>query len=640
MRPRVLKLRSRFVLSVAAGVLAIGAAMGVISFHEGRAALLEAKSAELAMMAGHQAARVALRLTRVADRPLVAATALELTPKPSLEHLRELVERIMAKAPEVFGMAVAFAPNSYDPAVRLHSPYFFRGPNGIETSNLNSADYDYPNQDWYKIPALLKRPVWSEPYFDEGGGNVLMSTFSAPLMQGGQVGGVVTADVSLQSLERQVADLTVGRNGFAFVISASGRFLAAPKAQWVMRETIFSLAEGAGRDDLRALGKKMIGGQRGLVRVKSFLDGRDVWLAYAPVEGAGWSFGVVIPEDDVMAPVWELAKRQAMTVFGGLAAMLLVVWLLVLGLTSPLRRLSAAAAHLAEGDLATTVDDVRPGDEIGDLAESFNRMVADLRRHVEELTATTAIKERIQSELDTAYQIQQSILPRTYPAFPQRPEMDLFAKTIPAREVGGDFYDFFMLSPDTVGLVVGDVSGKGVPAALFMTVARTLIKNAAAHYSRPADVLAEVNAQIMPENEMCMFVTVFYGIYAISTGELVYTCAGHPAPMMRRADGTVSRMEQIPGMAVGFFEGIELEQCTITLEPGDSMLVFTDGLDESIDIDGKMFGMQRALDWYAQVGSDLDAPAMIDSLIECHGQYTAGTEKFDDLTMLFLRRKF
>ncbi|MCA1905919.1 MAG: PP2C family protein-serine/threonine phosphatase, partial [Desulfarculus sp.] len=322
----------------------------------------------------------------------------------------------------------------------------------------------------------------------------------------------------------------------------------------------------------------------------------------------------------------------------GMITLILVVFGLVVGLTRPLERVLKASRRLAQGDLTTQVSDVPPGDEIGDLAATFNNMVRELNRYVTELTATTKEKARIQSELDLARQIQQSVLPRIYPPFPDRMEFDLFARTLPAREVGGDFYDFFFVDKDHLGLVVADVSGKGVPAALFMTVARTLIKNSGIHHADPVRALSEVNAEIVPDNEMCMFVTVFYGVYELSTGILRFVSAGHPAPLLRRADGSTTQLPKLRGMALGIMDDLDLEVGEVRLEVGDSLLAFTDGLDEAVNHQDEMFGIERASQWLSRTQPD-SAPVLLDGLIDYWKQFTGDLDQFDDLTLLTFRRR-
>lgn len=638
LRPHWLRLRTRFTVFVLAGVGLISLAMALLTYHGSREALLAARQEHLMAFARSQASELARSLGQVSGTARNLSTSLEVWHPANSDEALAMLRHQLKEAPKVYGMALAYTPFAFDARKRFYAPYIYRSPQGLKELNLDSPTYDYLAQDWFLIPNQLQSPNWAEPYFDEGGGEVLMTTYSAPMVKGGQVLGVATADVDLERLGREVASLAVGQRGYAFLLTKQGTFLAAPEESWVMRETFFSLAEALDRPDMRVLGQRMVRGSSGLVRVTDWRNGRPAWLAFVPVPGPGWSLGVMAPEDEVLAPVVSLARQQVLWALAGLAALVLVVWLMVVRLTEPLNRLVAGARRLAGGDLATHVDDVRPGDEVGDLAQSFNLMVSDLNRYVQELTTTTKAKERIESELDLARQIQQSVLPRTYPPFPDRSEFDLFARSLPAREVGGDFYDFFFIDPDHLGLVMADVSGKGVPAALFMTVARTLIKTAAQHHPEPRKAINEVNAQIIPDNEMCMFVTVFYGVYGIKTGLLRYVSAGHPAPWLRRAGGQVEQLPRPHGLALGIMDDLTLELGRVTLEEGDTLLVFTDGLDEAINQDNKMYGLERVGRWLAEAVPN-DAPQMLDNLIAHWREFTGPVEQHDDLTLLLFKRR-
>lgn len=636
LRPRRLRLRSRFMIFILTGVGLISALMAGISFFKSREALLEARQEQLFELVSSQAAELGRGLGRVSQVAEDLAATLEEIKPTNADSLRALIQRHLTNSKDIYGMAVAYSPYAFDPKRKLFAPYLHRTPKGVKAMDLSEGGYDYPRQDWFLCPAILGRPVWSQPYFDEGGGNILMSTYSVPMVVNGKVLGVVTCDEALDRLGREVSRMAVGQKGYAFLITKMGTFLAAPVKEWVMRESIFSLAEKMNSRKLRLLGKRMIKGTRGVVRIRDWRTGKYAWLAFTPVKGVGWSFGAMMPESEVLAPVWQLSKWQAYLAGAGVVALILVVWPLVMGLTRPLRRLAKGAQRLASGDLSTKVEDVRPGDEVGDLASAFNLMVDDLNRYVSELTETTAAKERIESELDLARQIQESILPRTYPAFPDRPEFDLFARTTPAREVGGDFYDFFFVDDTHLGMVVGDVSGKGVPAALFMTVSRTLIKNSALHQFDPVEVLNEVNAQIMPDNEMCMFVTVFYAVYDLETGRLNFANAGHPPPLLRRASGEVAQLPATGGTVLGVLPDMGITPGEVFLQKDDVLLIFTDGLDEAINQYKKMFTIERARQWLAEANI-AEAPDMLDNLTKFHQDFTGDVEQFDDLTLLLFR---
>ncbi|MCA1989712.1 MAG: SpoIIE family protein phosphatase [Desulfarculus sp.] len=637
-RKHWLRLRTRFTVVVLVGVGLVSLVMAGLTYLRSSEALLDARKAQLSALAESMANRVSRQLSEVSTPARVMGTTLEVLHPQSQAQAIGLLRRQVIDSRQVFGMAIAYAPYAFDKSLEFFAPYVHRSESGLRNLNLVNPAYAYTRQDWYLIPSLLMRPVWAEPYFDEGGGNILMTTYSSPMVRDGKLLGIATADLDLQNLGELVHGLLVGKEGYAFLLTHQGSFLAAPKPEWVMRETIFSLAEAQERPALRDLGHRMVRGGSGIERILD-LDGEGtVWLAFSPVKGPGWSLGVVATEDEVLAPIYALARQQMMWGVAGMITLILVVFGLVVGLTRPLQRVLNASRRLAQGDLTAQVSDVPPGDEIGDLAATFNNMVRELNRYVTELTATTKEKARIQSELDLARQIQQSVLPRIYPPFPDRMEFDLFARTLPAREVGGDFYDFFFVDKDHLGLVVADVSGKGVPAALFMTVTRTLIKNSSIHHPDPVCSLSEVNSEIVPDNEMCMFVTVFYGVYELSTGILRFVSAGHPSPLLRRADGSTEQLPKLRGMALGIMDDLNLEVGEVQLEIGDSLLAFTDGLDEAVNSQDEMFGIERAAQWLSRT-QPVSAPVLLDGLIDYWKQFTGDLDQFDDLTLLTFRRR-
>jgi len=636
-RPRRLGLRVRFIIFVLAGVGAVTGTMTWSNYHQARERAIAASQERLTNLVRLRAAQLSRLVAQVAQKPTDLAATLEVTPPADETELLRLLKRHLTAPPQVYGMAAAYEPQAFQPGRERFSPYVYRSSEGLKTKNLDSPQYNYPQAEWYLAPTTLKRSVWSEPYFDQGGADAVMTTVSVPFFRAGRVQGVVTADLVLDSLQQDVAGLTVGREGWAFLLSRKGTFLAAPQADWLLEESIFSLAQKRSRPELWLLGRRMTGGEAGVLRLSAWRGDRPVWLAFAPVEGTGWSFGAAAPESEIMAPVAKLTRQQVLHAGVGLAALVLVVLLLVIGLTRPLKRLTVSVDRLAGGDLSSQVEGIPPGDEVGELAANFNRMVGHLRRYVAELTETTAAKERLEGELALARQIQESILPRVYPPFAGHDEVDLVGRTIPARQVGGDFYDYFLPAPGRMGLVIGDVSGKGIPAALFMTVARTLIKTAASHHLDPAKVLEEANRQLLPDNDLCMFVTVIYGVYEPASGTLIFASAGHPAPLLRRAGGRVSQLDRPQGMALGVGERPGLEVGRVRLEVGDSLLFYTDGLNEGANAHNEMFGLERVKGWLAEA-EPAGAPAVLDSLLASLRGFTGETEQSDDVTLLWLHR--
>ncbi len=635
-RRHLLGLRGRFALFVVAGVAGVSLAMAALGYYVGRRHLMAARQQQLSALARSQALELARRLGRVAGPARDLAVTLERIDFPSPEVLIGLLKHTLSQNRRIYGMAVAFAPRAFRPDLKRFAPYVYRSPRGLKVVRLDTPAYDYPHQDWYLIPMLLRRPVWGEPYYDEGGGGVVMSTYSAPVIKGGRVVAVVTADVSLADLDREVRSLKVGRTGYGFVLTRWGTFLAAPRKQWVLRESIFSLAERLNLPGLRRLGRRMLRGGGGVVPIRDWLTGRESWLAFAPVREGGWTFGLVLTQREVLAPIRRLARRQILLAISSLLVLVVVVWVLVVGLTRPLQRLTASARAMAEGDLSVRVSGVRPGDEVGDLAEAFNTMGGRLTEYLARIKEEIAARQAVESEIKIARQIQESLLPRTFPPFPHRPEFSLFGHNLAAKEVAGDFYDFFFVDDDRLVLVIADVSGKGVPAALFMAVTRTLFRDVCVTEADPAAALGQVNRVLCQDNEANMFVTVFLAYYQVSTGRIVYANGGHNEVILVGPEGEARAFGQRGDVALGVLDEYTFTSRTAGVEPGETLVFYTDGVTEAPSPDGEMFGETRLMELISNLRSE-PVDVICRRIMDQVSDFQQGAQ-FDDITMMALRR--
>ncbi|OGR39857.1 MAG: hypothetical protein A2051_06665 [Desulfovibrionales bacterium GWA2_65_9] len=517
--------------------------------------------------------------------------------------------------------------------------------------------------DWYQIPRELREIVWSEPYFDEGGGNTLMATCSVPFYHGVRdtrhVAGIVTADVSLDWLKRLVASVQVLDTGYAWLITRNGTYVTHPAPGVAFNESIFSRAEESGDQDLRRIGQDMVRGGSKLVESRSLHTGKPGFLVYAPLPSTGWSLGVFSPRDELLADVNRLALVSAGLGGGGFLLLAGLVAAIARSITRPLRRLRRAAREVASGQLDAELPEVASRDEVYDLATAFAHMQESLKEHIRDLTAATASRERIQSELRIASEIQLGILPKTFPPLPGHTEFDLFASLTPAREVGGDFYDFFPCGPECFCFLVGDVSGKGVPAAFYMAVSRTLIKAVAesvagAGQRRGADrhnaqhgppprripdpghILARANNGLAEDNESCMFVTVFCAVLDYVTGEVHYASAGHNPPVLLRARAAPSYLPTHGDPVAGAMPGVEYATDTLRLAPGDALVLYTDGVTEAMNPAQELYGEARLAEKLAELG-DASVRATCQALAEDVHAFASGAEQSDDITMLVLR---
>jgi len=320
-----------------------------------------------------------------------------------------------------------------------------------------------------------------------------------------------------------------------------------------------------------------------------------------------------------------------------IAVVLMIIILLVVSwrITLPIKSLVTASEEIARGNLDYSIN-ISTGDEIEELGLSVNKMAIDLKDYISNLQAVTAEKERIGTELDVATKIQASMLPCLFPAFPHRSEFDIFASMHPAREVGGDFYDFFLIDDDTLGIVMADVSGKGVPAALFMVITKTLIKNNAQYGKSPKEVFEAVNNLLCENNDADMFVTAFLGYLDIPGGKVTYVNAGHNQPLIKRAGERFKKLESKPEFVLAGMEDVQYSQHEIELKTGDMLFLYTDGITEAVNKESKLFTDRRLLKSVNNV-SDIYLKEFTESIKQEIDNFADGTEQADDITMLVLR---
>ncbi|MDD3609542.1 MAG: SpoIIE family protein phosphatase [Halothiobacillaceae bacterium] len=372
--------------------------------------------------------------------------------------------------------------------------------------------------------------------------------------------------------------------------------------------------------------------------------GQERWLFHVSrFTPLGWVIVSAQPLAALEAPGDALALRQLLTnglilLVGLLLASVLVRWML-----RPFVTLAEHARALPEHDFVLPVaqqDRLRAlreryRDEAGQLADAFLRLEEALQQHLDSLTRTTAAKERIESELRIAHEIQMGILPKLYPAFPDRQEFDIFATLTPAREVGGDLYDFFFIDEHRFCFVIGDVSGKGVPAAFFMAVTKTLFKAVAEGEQTPGQWLTRVNRDLATDNEACMFVTLFCGVLDTRDGCIDYACAGHNPPLIHGKDSTLRWVDVPHQPAAGAMDGIEYQTCQLLLAQGERLVMYTDGITEAMNATGALYGEARLTSRLAHTPPG-DARALALALLEDVHTHEAGAEPADDLTLMVL----
>ncbi|HXV20180.1 MAG TPA: SpoIIE family protein phosphatase [Desulfuromonadales bacterium] len=635
--PRRFALRlAGFILSGTA--LIFLAALGY-NYYASRARALEELRKNTAVLTRVAADHIESVLSGAQKVPLALAEALKGRPFRE-EKLLNLIEGFVLSSPEVFGSTVAYAPYAFDPKKRYFAPYFMLKEGTLRFKWLGGEEFDYFTMDWYRLPRDRGEPLWTEPYYDIGGGDILMASYSVPVFRTREgertFMAVVTADISLEWLNRVMQKVQPVKGSYAFLVSKQGAFLTR-LGRYTSLDHLQQLpALAPGNTDLERAVRDILAAREGFVALERFLDEKPVWLYHVPLAALGWSMVVVIPEEEIFTGVNILSRYTLGIGAAGLTLLSLVIILISERISRPLRALTESVRQVAQGNLEVELPAITANDEIGVLTRSVDEMKKALKEYIGDLERTTAAKERIESELRIARTIQMSFLPRSFPPFPQREEIDLYAALEPAREVGGDFYDFFLLGEDRLFVAIGDVSDKGIAAALFMAVTKTLLKGIAAKEMEPTELLQRVNLELCQENDALMFATVFCGVLDLQTGVFCYTNAGHNPPLLRRRGEAPAWLELPPGLILGVFPEARYSPMKLQLTPGDSLLLYTDGITDALNLQEQAFSTERLL-LEAEGPPEESALAITQRILGRIHTYSAGADPADDMALLSLR---
>ncbi len=542
----------------------------------------------------------------------------------------DATRELVISNPSIIGSSVAFEPY-YFKGTRWFAPYTYidKETKEIRTIQMGSPDYDYPTLDWYRVPRLYDKPVWSEPYFDEGGGGRQMATYSLPLKDTtGTFFGILTSDISLSWLSDRLQSIAPYWDSHMMLISARGSFIVHPDRSLVLNTTIFDTAAESGDERALEIAQAMVNGKKGSSRFRG-ANNEDYYGIYGPLSN-GWSVLLVTSYVSVFRNLYAFNAMLIVLVLLGLLAMYFGCRNVVRRQTMPIVEFSQAAMTMAKGNFKARLPEVRTQDELQTLNKSMAYMQQSINEYITELKSTTASNERYESELNIAREIQMSMLPQN---FPVREDCDLYAMVQPAKEVGGDLYDFIEVG-DKLFFLVGDVSGKGVPAALFMAITRAAFRFIGALDLSMSEVVERVNNSLCDGNKNDMFVTLFAGCLNLITGELDYCNAGHNPILVIQPDGSASFLRAKPNLAAGLVVGFPYEEEHLRLAPGSRLLLYTDGVTEAERPDKKQFGEQALLSWAKHLSPGVSSNAAAMELYSHVRHYAAGAEQNDDITIM------
>jgi sigma-B regulation protein RsbU (phosphoserine phosphatase) len=580
-----------------------------------------------------------LRVNSLLDRVVIATDNFEWLPARHLntpDSMFAYSARILECNPDLNGCSISFEPDLFKEKGRYFSAYSYNNHGNIETEQEGNEQYEYFYFDWYQLAKLLDYPVWTEPFVDYNPEAVytqeVIASYCKPLKdKDGKYIGTISTDISLEWLSKTISEVKPYPHSYSIMIGAGGTYFVHPDSTKLFNETIFTPTLEKPDTALTALGHAMQRGETGMRQL--MFEGQDCYVFYKALGSTGWSVAIVCPESDIFGGYNRLYRIVIAIVILGLIVMLFVFSHIIGHELKPLHTLALQAETIASGQFDKTLPEDNRIDEIGSLNHTFSNMQHSLVNYIEEVKNTTAMKASIESELKVASDIQMGMIPRVFPPFPDRQDIDLYATMMPAKEVGGDLYDYF-LQNERLYFCIGDVSGKGIPASMFMAITRNLFRIIAQQNRAPWEVATQINAFLTKDNEQSMFVTMFIGMIDLRKGLMEFCNCGHNAPIL---DGKFLESKDT-NQPLGLWDSKAFVGEVIEDIRDKQLLLYTDGLNEAENKQQDRLGDDRLLE-LMQDSTHLSSEEVINKLKAAVINHRDGAEPNDDLTLLCMSIK-
>ena len=565
------------------------------------------------------------------------------------DYMQDVVRRMVSENPRIRSCGISFVDSYYPQKGRWFCPYALRNDSMlVETRLLGSADNDYLTNQWFQEAVAKDSAAWSKPFFDGEDATTPLVAYMHPVHDSkGRVVAIVGADLSLDFMTRILLEqdsiinneawlLSSHDRYYSYVLSSDGTYITHPDERRIQKGNFYVHIKDTDEPGRAAeTVANMRKGERSWEETAHplLVNRKETYLYYTPMTGTDWILTVPAPKSSLDSSGVITGIGIIIIILFVLLVTYLVCYITILRTAKPLKLLAETADSVAQGRFDTPLPVIKHRDEICKLRDSFENMQQSLANYVEELKNTTMAKASIENELKIAHSIQMSMLPKTYPAFPDRHDIDIYGQVKPAKAVGGDLYDFFVRD-NQLFFCIGDVSGKGVPAALFMMMTKSLFRAYSSEEPMPDRIVTKMNQILGENNKNHMFVTLFVGVFDLSTGLLRYCNASHEKPIVIREEA--SPLPVLHTFPVGFFANTVYQMQEVVIKPHTTILFYTDGLNEAMNADENMFGRERISDEIRSAiqSGQLSPKALIDQLTDAVHQFVGNTEQSDDLTLL------
>lgn len=565
---------------------------------------------------------------------------------PLVQHRRDsiisLMKHFLNANPRIQGVCVGYEPGVVAGHEKGFAPYVMRTENGFSVLDVDTLK-DYRSKEWYKVSHDTGKSHWTKPFL-ESNDSIIITAYTTPLYDAnGKIYAVLSLDLNLNVMADSLQSLRPYPTSMLTVMDQDLRFVAHPNRDYIMNETLESLIAKADYAPNMQIIEAIKTGVRGKDTYNTNED--KVFVYYAPDPKTGWTITLEVPRQEIAKGYDKMFKTLMAIMILGILLLLAVCVYIINRITKPLENFAEAARQISHGDFDVKLPVITDHNELYDLRAALVSMKQSLNQYIADLEESTKSKATIEGELNIARNIQMAMVPKIFPPYPDRSDVDIHASLTPAKAVGGDLYDF-LLDGDNFYFCIGDVSGKGVPASLFMAITRTLFRNTAAVAKAPAKIAKALNDAITEGNEENMFVTMFIGCLNLKTGELSCCNCGHNAPVINAvptASGLaystrVRFMDFVPtNIPIGVMAGFDFEESVLHMAPGITLFLYTDGVTEAEDKNQQLYGDQRLLKTLRNCKPGTTAQDIISCIAQDVQSHAVDAVQSDDITMFCLR---
>lgn len=564
----------------------------------------------------------------------------------------EKENKLLGNMERVFGSIVEHSDNISTIYIGTETGLIISYDPNSEYADLGVENYyEFRNSEWYADGKKSSAPFFTKAYQDSYGRGLTITCVAPIYDAANKFRGCIGIDILMNDINSSMVNDHIVEPSYATLIDSEGYIISSKDVDETSSGTTSIFDENVDTP-IKDVSDKVLSNADGIAQ-KGKGD-EAIYIAYSKIPLTEWTLCIMSPVKNIIEPALEIkdnidtnTEQVSVTVYESirviimnclvLFAVIILVITFFVGkraskITAPLKNLEYDVLEISKGKFDKRTE-VMTDDEIGSLARTFNDMTESLQKYIADLKEVTAREERIASELSVATKIQADMLPSKFPAYPERHEFDIYATMAPAKEVGGDFYDFFLVDENHLAMVIADVSGKGVPAALFMVISKTLIKNQALAGLSPKDILMTVNNQLCANNEAEMFVTVWLGIVDLRTGEMTAANAGHEYPVICKAGGQYELFKDKHGFVLAGMENSRYREYELQFENGDRLFVYTDGVAEATNVQSELYGTKRLVDTLNR-NTDAGCEEIVHRVRDDIDNFVGEAEQFDDITMV------